>query len=147
MMRRSRAGAAALLAGMMAASLHAQGDWPGYGRDKGAQRYSPLAQINTRNVSTLVPAWTFSMKRDGLPFRPSQSIPLVVDGIMYVGYPFNHVAAMDSETGRVLWEFTARSGFTGKEGSMRSLEYWPGDAQSPPEILFATEDSPPKRRS
>ena len=81
------------------------------------------------------------MKRDGLPFRPSQSIPLVVNGIMYLGWPFNHVAAMDSETGKILWEFTARSGFTGKEGSMRSLEYWPGDAQSPPEILFATEEA------
>ena len=23
---------------------------------------------------------------------------------------------------------------------MRSLEYWPGDAQSPPEILFGTEE-------
>jgi len=45
-----------------------------------------------------------------------------------------------SETGKVLWEFTARSGFSGKEGSMRSLEYWPGDAQSPPEILFGTEE-------
>lgn len=140
-MPRSQSGAAVLLAGVMAASLHAQADWPGYGRDKGAQRYSPLAQINTRNVAKLIPAWTFSMKRDGLPFRPSQSIPLVVNGIMYLGWPFNHVAAMDSETGKILWEFTARSGFTGKEGSMRSLEYWPGDAQSPPEILFATEEA------
>ena len=80
------------------------------------------------------------MRREDVPFRPAQSIPLVVGGIMYVGWPFNHVAAMDSETGKVLWEFTARSGFSGKEGSMRSLEYWPGDAQSPPEILFGTEE-------
>ena len=112
----------------------------GIGHDKGAQRYSPLTQINTGNVSKLIPAWTFSMKREGVPFRPSQSIPLVVNGIMYLGWPFNHVAAMDSETGKILWEFTARSGFSGKEGSMRSLEYWPGDAQSPAEILFATEE-------
>ena len=52
------------------------------------------------NVSKLIPAWTFSMKREGVPFRPSQSIPLVVNGIMYLGWPFNHVAAMDSETGQ-----------------------------------------------
>jgi quinoprotein glucose dehydrogenase len=126
---------------VMTAPLHAHADWPGYGRDKAARRYSPLAQINTRNVAKLVPAWTFSMHRDGLPFRPSQSIPIVVNGIMYLGWPFNHVAAMDSETGKILWEFTARSGFTGKEGSMRSREYWPGDAQSPPEILFATKEA------
>ena len=93
-MLRCHAGAAVVLAGAMAASLQAQADWPGYGRDKGAQRYSPLAQINTGNVAKLIPAWTFSMKRDGLPFRPSQSIPLVVNGIMYLGWPFNHVAGL-----------------------------------------------------
>ena len=120
--------------------LHAQPDWPGYGRDKGAQRYSPLTQINTENVSKLIPAWTFSMQREGVPFRPSQSIPLVVNGIMYISWPFNHVAAMESETGKVIWEFAARSSLSGREGSMRSIEYWPGDKQAPPEILFATEE-------
>ena len=50
--------------------LSAQADWPGYGRDKGAQRYSPLTQINTGNVAKLIPAWTFSMKREGCQFRP-----------------------------------------------------------------------------
>jgi quinoprotein glucose dehydrogenase len=123
-----------------ASSLFAQPDWPGYGRDKGAQRYSPLAQINTGNVSKLVPAWTFSMQREGVPFRPSQSIPLVVDGIMYLSWPFNRVAAMESETGKIIWEFASRSEHYGREGSVRSIEYWPGDKQSPPEILFATEE-------
>lgn len=128
------------LAALLLPILSAQPGWPGYGYDKGAQRYSPLTQIYTGNVSKLIPAWTFSMKEEGLPFRPSQSIPVVVNGIMYLSWPFNRVAAMDSETGKVLWEFRAKSTFPGKEGSMRSLEYWPGDAHSPPEILFATEE-------
>src|ERR1700722_14212871 len=125
----------------LVALLPPQTDWPGYGRDKGAQRYSPLAQINTENVSKLIPAWAFSMQRDGVPFRPSQSIPLVVNGVMYLSWPFNHVAAMEPETGKIIWEFVARSSLSGREGSMRSIEYWPGDAQFPPEILFATEES------
>jgi quinoprotein glucose dehydrogenase len=125
---------------LCAFSLQAQSDWPGYGRDKGAQRYSPLTQIDTSNVANLVPAWTFSMKKEDTPFRPSQSIPLVVNGVMYLSWPFNHVAAIVPETGAVLWEFIARSGFSGKLGSMRSLEYWPGDKTSAPEILFATEE-------
>ena len=133
-------GRALFLLGCLVYMLHAQTDWAGYGRDKGAQRYSPLTQINTQNVSKLVPAWTFSMERMGVPFRPSQSIPVVVNGIMYLSWPFNHVAAMESETGKIIWEFVARSGFTGRNGSMRSLEYWPGDAQSPPEIVFGTEE-------
>ena len=35
---RGNAGAGVLLAGVLAASLHAQLDWPGYGREMGAQR-------------------------------------------------------------------------------------------------------------
>ncbi len=122
------------------AALHAQGDWSGYGNDKGAQRYSPLTEINTGNVSKLVPAWEFSMKTGDDPFRPSQSIPLVINGVMYLSWPFNKVAVIESSSGRVLWQFTARSGFSGKLGSMRSLEYWPGAADAPPEILFGTEE-------
>src|SRR5215475_4372256 len=99
--------------------LCAQSDWPGYGRDKGAQRYSPLTQINTTNVSKLAPAWTFSMQREGVPFRPSQSIPIVVKGTMYLSWPFNHVAAMESETGKIIWEFAARSEHFAREGSVR----------------------------
>src|ERR1700693_2562815 len=35
------------------AVLSAQTDWPVYGHDTGATRYSPLQQINTKNVSRL----------------------------------------------------------------------------------------------
>jgi quinoprotein glucose dehydrogenase len=121
-------------------ALHAQTDWPGYGNDKGAQRYSSLRQIDRNNVRTLVPAWTFDMTKEGSPFRPSQSIPIVVNGVMYLSWPFNHVAALDAATGAMLWEFTSASTFSGKLGSMRSLEYWPGDDARGPEIIFATEE-------
>ncbi len=117
-----------------------QTGWTGFGNDKGAQRYSPLTQIDTTNVASLVPAWTFAMRKEGVPFRPSQSIPIVVDGVMYLSYPFNHVVALVPETGAVIWEYTAKSGFSGKLGSMRSIEYWPGDKKSGPEIFFATEE-------
>ena len=132
--------AARILLFLFAASLYSQTGWPGFGNDKGAQRYSPLTQINTSNVATLVPAWTFSMQKEGLPFRPSQSIPIVVNGVMYLSFPFNRVVALMPETGAVIWEYAARSGFSGKLGSMRSLEYWPGDKTSAAEIFFATEE-------
>ena len=94
----------------LAASLFAQSsktqipaaDWPMFNRNLAGTRYSPLTQINSHNVSELVPAWTFSMQRDGVPLRPSQSIPRVVNGIMYLSWPFNRVAAMESETGKVI---------------------------------------------
>src|ERR1700722_7781584 len=46
----------------MAHGARAQNDWPAYGRDPGAQRYSPLKQINPGNVDTLVQAWTVNPK-------------------------------------------------------------------------------------
>jgi glucose dehydrogenase len=130
----------ALVSLVVAIPLLAQTDWPGYGHDKGAQRYSPLDQINTANVSSLIPAWSFSMKKDDAPFHASQSIPLVLNGVMYLSWPFDHVAALVPETGKILWEFTAPGSYTGRLGSMRSVDYWPGDSHSPAEILFGTED-------
>ena len=129
-----------LIAFALLPALHAQTDWPDWGHDPGGQRFSPLKQINTGNVSKLAPAWTYRMEKEGQAFRSSQSTPLVVGGVMYLSWPLNHVAAMDSSTGKALWEFTARGNYRGGLGSMRSLAWWPGDKQSPPQILFGTED-------
>src|SRR5256712_5132183 len=121
-------------------ALYAQNDWPSYGHDPGGQRYSPLKQINTTNVSKLVPAWSLQMRKEGVPFRLSQSIPLMVNGVLYLGWPYNHVAAIEPETGKTLWEFTGNTKVRTTLGSMRSLAYYQGDKQMSPQILFGTED-------
>ncbi len=123
---------------LMLPALYAQNDWPSYARDPGGQRYSPLKQINATNVSKLVPAWSYQMKKEGQQFRLSQSIPLMVNGVLFLGYPLNHVVALVPETGKLLWEFTGKSEERTNLGSMRSLAYWPGDQQTPPQILFGT---------
>src|SRR5689334_5814655 len=104
-----------LLAATIAALsvLHAQTDWPDWGHDPGGQRFSPLKQINASNVSTLVQAWTYQMQKEGQAFRSSQSTPLVVGNIMYLSWPLNHVAAMEADTGKELWEYTARGDYRG----------------------------------
>jgi len=38
--------------------LRAETDWPSFGNDPGAMRYSPLRQIDASNVVRLRPAWT-----------------------------------------------------------------------------------------
>ena len=121
-------------------ALYAQNDWPSYAHDPGGQRFSPLKQINTNNVTKLAPAWTYEMKKEGQPFRLSQSIPIMVNGVLYLGYPYNRVVALEPETGKVLWEFAGKAENRTTLGSMRSLAYWPGDKQTPPQILFGTED-------
>src|ERR1700677_49317 len=75
--------------------VQAQSDWPDVGHDHQAQRYSPLKQINVQNVSRLAPVWTYplSHEADGTGSRTIESVPLVVNGHMYVSWPFCHVAA------------------------------------------------------
>ena len=137
-----------LVASIALPALYAQNDWPAWGRDAGNQRHSPLKQINAGNVSKLVPAWQYSMKKEGQPFRPSQSTPLMVGGVLYLSFPFYRVVALEPETGKVLWEHTAKGDYDSPEhrthfnglGSMRGLAYWGGDKQTSPQIVFGTEE-------
>ncbi|HEX6615178.1 MAG TPA: PQQ-dependent dehydrogenase, methanol/ethanol family [Gemmatimonadales bacterium] len=74
--------------------------WPSYGRDQTNQRYSPLAQVTTANVARLRLAWRY---HTGIP-HAFEASPVVVDGVMYVSTPLNHVVALDPASGRKLWE-------------------------------------------
>ncbi|WP_158792510.1 PQQ-binding-like beta-propeller repeat protein, partial [Granulicella sp. L60] len=65
-----------------AVGFKAQGqtDWPNYSHDAGGTRYSPLKQINRKNVAKLKLAWTFdttaivaAVPRSGSPARPNAS--------------------------------------------------------------------------
>ena len=85
-------------------------EWRFWGGDSGGNRYSPLKQINTSNVSKLKAAWTFHTGdvSDGksLPLRSAfETTPLVIDGAMYITTPFNRLIALDPETGAQLWAF------------------------------------------
>lgn len=76
-------------------------DWPTYGRDYANQRFSPLQQINRDTVQRLVPRWIYQTGT----VATLQATPLVVDGVMYLAMPFNHVAAIEAATGRELWRY------------------------------------------
>ncbi len=84
--------------------LHAadnQDNWLMYGRTYDAHRYSPLKQINKKNVARLIPQWSFQTGvLDGF-----ECTPLVIDGIMYVTTPWNHAYAIDCKTGSQLWHY------------------------------------------
>jgi glucose dehydrogenase len=109
------------------AALRAQDSWPYAGHDPGAARYSPLAQINTHNVSELRPAWTFHTD-DSKDDINSEGAPLIVDDVMYfVGGKF--IFALDADTGHQIWKFET----TGTE--RRGLSYWPGDKHTGPRLF------------
>jgi glucose dehydrogenase len=80
-MTRPLLAAVALLAFLFAGRPPDDGDgeWRTFGRDPGAQRYSPLTQITPDNVTKLEEAWTFDTGVHDL-----QVTPTVVNGLMYV---------------------------------------------------------------
>ncbi|MDP2248492.1 MAG: PQQ-binding-like beta-propeller repeat protein, partial [Nitrosomonadales bacterium] len=75
--------------------------WPSYGRDYSNQRFSPASQINRENVKDLALAWQYN---SGVKLT-FQTTPIVVNGVMYLSLPFNHVVALDAKNGRELWRY------------------------------------------
>jgi quinoprotein glucose dehydrogenase len=85
------------------------GDWPMYRHDHSGTGYSPLRQIDTRNVASLTEAWTYRMQGDAPPAAAapgrggagglnSEATPIVVNGVMYLPAA-NRVVALEPETG------------------------------------------------
>ena len=85
--------------------LAAQDDddnWLTYGNGYANQRYSGLDQVDVDNVHRLVPKWIYQTGVLGT-FPAS---PIVADGVMYLSTPYNHVVALDAESGKLKWRYT-----------------------------------------
>ncbi|HTT60933.1 MAG TPA: hypothetical protein VMG35_03800, partial [Bryobacteraceae bacterium] len=103
-------------------------------RDLAATRYSPLTQINTKNVGKLSRAWIYKIGRlrnAGSVTGGSEVVPIVVSGAMYLTTA-DAVVALEPETGRELWRFEGKP----NPPSRRGVAYWPGDRNNPPRIIF-----------
>jgi quinoprotein glucose dehydrogenase len=137
-------------------------EWPTYGHDPGGIRYSPVAQLTPGNVGQLQVAWVYHMKPPapaGAPqasadsgaagppqgrggrgsasgFSSGETTPLVINGVMYVSTPYGRVVALDPTTGKEKWVFPLPSG----SPSTRGVEYFAGDATTPPQIVFGSTD-------
>jgi len=77
-----------------------------YGGNLQGQRFSPLTEINSKNVKDLVPAWSFSF--GGEKQRGQEAQPLVADGVIYTTASYSRVFAVDAKTGTKLWEYDAQ---------------------------------------
>jgi PQQ-dependent dehydrogenase (methanol/ethanol family) len=76
-------------------------DWLSNGRDYREQRFSPLAQINTKSVSKLGVAWEFRT----FSTRALEASPIVANGVMFVTAPWSKVFALDAKTGKQIWSY------------------------------------------
>ena len=76
-------------------------NWATYGRTFSETHYSPLTQINERNISRLKLAWYID-----LPTMISAvGEPLAVNGVIYFAVGHANVYAADAATGEVLWTY------------------------------------------
>ncbi|MFD1144129.1 PQQ-binding-like beta-propeller repeat protein [Larkinella insperata] len=111
--------------------LEAGHDWPNYGGNKAGNRYSPLTQINTGNVSKLQVAWMYdaSEKPDANGRRRERAIqcqPIVIDGILYGTTPELKLFALRADTGEQLWKFEPSK--DDRLNSNRGVMYWENGA-------------------
>lgn len=154
MRTRTNFGLAIALFPLLAPFGAGQTDWPVFGHDPGAQHYSPLTQITPQNVNRLQLVWKFATAdlsggppRSEAPATPaaarraaragnSEVSPLVIGAVMYVTTPYNDAAALDVDTGKVLWKWH----YTDLGPSaVRGPAFWPGDKDSAATVFFGTE--------
>jgi quinoprotein glucose dehydrogenase len=108
-------------------------DWPIYGGTSQNNHFSPLSQINRKNVNQLSVAWTYDTEESG----GLQSSPIIVDGVLYGLTPTEKVFALNAATGKLIWKFD--SGIKGTQPD-RGLAYW-SDESNAPEVSGSAKDS------
>ena len=118
-------------------SIPKENDWLMYRGDFLGTGYSPLEQVNTKNVSQLNRSWTYSIQRiqpDVNDSGPrSQVTPIVIDGVMYLPAA-DRVVALDATTGQELWRHVVDKGVP----SRRGVAYMPGENVLAARIIFST---------
>lgn len=76
-------------------------NWLTYWGDYGAVRHRDLKEINTTNVKDLRVEWIFQTGQSGA----FETVPLVIDGVMYITAANGYAFALDARSGRQLWEY------------------------------------------
>lgn len=105
-------------------------NWPNYGGNKAGNRYSPLDQINIKNVSNLKVAWQYdAVKRPERSPAPKRQMeiqcqPIVIDGILYGTTPNLNLFAIKADTGEELWKFDPFKDKTPRFHVSRGVMYW-----------------------
>ncbi len=85
-----------------------QDDWLLHGRTYDNQRFSPLTQINRSNVKRLAVS---AIIHTGI-VNSMEATPIVVNGMLYISTPSDHVQAYDAVTGELLWSYNPVLGYS-----------------------------------
>ncbi|MBB2199546.1 MAG: PQQ-binding-like beta-propeller repeat protein [Gluconacetobacter sp.] len=89
----------------------AHGDWPAYGRDTDATRYSPLEQITPANVGQLTRAFVYHTGSKPAPGQvnkwAAETTPIKVGDGLYMCSAMNDIMKLDPATGKEIWRYEA----------------------------------------
>lgn len=110
------------------AALETGVDWPAYGGDHKATRYSPLSQITRDNVANLEQIWEFrtgDLPEGDEPFG-NQNTPVKVGDRLYLCSALNKITALDAATGTEFWTYDPEVSVDaiGYNASCRGLVYF-----------------------
>ena len=130
------------------------GEWPAYGHDAGGTRYSPLNQVNNKNVAALKVAWTYQTGElkiyegtNAMRQAAFEATPIMTGRTLYFSTPSARVFAIDAATGKEQWMFdpqvNLRKGYS--EITSRGVSIWhagggPGNGNHAARIFVATID-------
>jgi quinoprotein glucose dehydrogenase len=122
---------AAASSGTLPDASSADSGWANYGHDPGGTRYSPATQINRDNVGQLKVAWTYrtgaldQVDNDLKEHAAFEATPILVEGKLYLSTPFDHVIALEPETGKKIWEYDPKLNTHGfSETTSRGVSAW-----------------------
>ena len=96
------------------------GDWLSWRRTLNGWGFSPLDEINRRNVDELEEVWTAALGSGTM-----EPTPMVHNGVMYLPDPSDRIIAFDADSGFVLWEYERELPGTRRGGGAdRTLAMW-----------------------
>jgi quinohemoprotein ethanol dehydrogenase len=81
-------------------------NWLTNGGSLSNQRYSPLSQIDTGNISKVKGLWMTHLDGSATAAKYSaESQPIVFDGVIYVPTGADDVFAVSADTGKIIWKY------------------------------------------
>lgn len=88
-------------------------EWPVFGGDPGAQRFSPLDEITPANVARLKKAWEWETAEVPMTDSaggqispgPFEATPIMLGDTLYLPTSFHRVVALDAARGTKYWDF------------------------------------------
>ncbi|MCS5545119.1 MAG: PQQ-binding-like beta-propeller repeat protein, partial [Gammaproteobacteria bacterium] len=133
-----------------APTVSQQLQWPHYSSDQYASRYLDTDKLTETNFSNLTLAWRWTSPTENLLAANSdleafwnESTPIMINGVLFVSSQFNHIVAINAETGQAIWTFDPQSYQAGRPPNHgfvhRGVAYWEKDNDK--RIFVGTLDS------